>query len=427
MMVQNQQLSLRGRIFWNVLGLLLPLVIALIAVPRLISAMGEVRFGMLSLVFALLGYASVFDLGVGRAVTKLVAERVGGERAHEIPLYARTALKIALWFGLAGCVLLLIAQYSGVLDLIEASPKIWLEFSDTYLLCALAIPLVTIGGVLRGILEGIGAFRHIAYVRIFNGFANFAGPLLVVGLDKPLFAATAAIVFARLAACAALTYFGYNILRPTVAVAHLDGVIRGMLSFGGWMTVSNIISPAMTYLDRFVIASLISATAVAYYATPYDMVTQAVILPSAIASVLFPHFSLLRANDVHKLKNIYRRASTAIFFIMVFVAVPVIVFAEPVIAWWISPGFAKNAAPVAQVLAFGLLFNGMAQLPFALLHASHRADVTAKLHLIEALIYFLLLFFLLKQLGIIGAAAAWSARMFLDYMALRWLARGALL
>ena len=44
------------------------------------------------------------------------------------------------------------------------------------------------------------------------------------------------------------------------------GDAKALLSFGGWITVSNIVSPLLVYVDRFVIWSFISMEAVAWYA-----------------------------------------------------------------------------------------------------------------------------------------------------------------
>src|SRR5208337_1842485 len=71
--------------------------------------------------------------------------------------------------------------------------------------------------------------------------------------------------------------------------------LRSMLRLGGWITVSNMITPLLLYLDRFVIGALLSVTAVAYYATPFDLVTRMVIVPSAIASTMFPAISAATA------------------------------------------------------------------------------------------------------------------------------------
>ena len=58
---------------WNILGMSLPMVVALFAIPRLAHGLGEERFGGLLLIWMLVGYFSIFDLGLGRALTKMTA------------------------------------------------------------------------------------------------------------------------------------------------------------------------------------------------------------------------------------------------------------------------------------------------------------------------------------------------------------------
>ncbi|MCK4486482.1 MAG: hypothetical protein KAU38_06960 [Desulfobacterales bacterium] len=57
----------------NLLGLCLPLVVAIFAIPLLIKGLGTDRFGILTLAWVLIGYFSLFDLGLSHAPTKLMA------------------------------------------------------------------------------------------------------------------------------------------------------------------------------------------------------------------------------------------------------------------------------------------------------------------------------------------------------------------
>jgi len=61
----------------NFIGQVLPLLAGLVALPLIIHGLGTDRFGILSLAWVILGYFSVFDLGLGRATTKYVAEALG--------------------------------------------------------------------------------------------------------------------------------------------------------------------------------------------------------------------------------------------------------------------------------------------------------------------------------------------------------------
>ncbi len=57
------------------------------------------------------------------------------------------------------------------------------------------------------------------------------------------------------------------------------------------MTVTNVVGPVMVTMDRFLIGAMISITAVAYYTTPYEMVTKLWLIPAAMVGVMFPAFS----------------------------------------------------------------------------------------------------------------------------------------
>lgn len=56
------------------------MIAAVIAIPQLIAEMGMARFGVLSLAWIVVGYFSLFDFGLGRAMTQLVSRKIGSGR-----------------------------------------------------------------------------------------------------------------------------------------------------------------------------------------------------------------------------------------------------------------------------------------------------------------------------------------------------------
>src|SRR5690606_31260268 len=86
----------------NLLGQSAPMLVALVAIPVLIAALGTERFGVLTLIWVVIGYFSLLDLGLGRALTHLVAEKLGAGREEEIPALSWTALALVLALGAAG-------------------------------------------------------------------------------------------------------------------------------------------------------------------------------------------------------------------------------------------------------------------------------------------------------------------------------------
>jgi O-antigen/teichoic acid export membrane protein len=85
--------------------------------------------------------------------------------------------------------------------------------------------------------------------------------------------------------------------------------------------------------------------------------------------------------------------------------------------------FATHSTAVLRWLAYGVLLNSLAQIPFAYLQAAGRADLTARLHLIEAPLYVLGLWWAIRIGGVEGAAIAWTLRVAVDALVLFALTR----
>ena len=137
---------------WNLLGLGAPLIVAVFAIPLLIDGLGLERFGILALAWMVVGYFGLFDLGLGRALTKLVAERLGAGQNAEIPPLVWTALLLMLLLGAIGTVVdgLLCPWLIGqVLKIPEA-----LQTETLYAFYALALSIpVLVSTAGAGILE----------------------------------------------------------------------------------------------------------------------------------------------------------------------------------------------------------------------------------------------------------------------------------
>lgn len=187
------------------------------------------------------------------------------------------------------------------------------------------------------------------------------------------------------------------------------------------MTVSNITAPLLLYLGRVFIIVMISAEAVAYFVTPYEVIINLLVIPGMLISVLFPAFASLFQRNKESAIRLYRQGTKAIFIVMFPLALCAFVFARPGLALWINEEFAINGYRVAQYLAIGVFINSFGHLSQALIQSYGRPDLTAKLHLVELLLYVPYLWFLIEQSGIIGAAVAWTIRVSISTVALSYI------
>src|SRR5438132_3615005 len=94
----------RGRllarnVLWNLLGTGAPSIVALIAIPILIRDIGLSRFGVLTIVWTVVGYFSLFDLGLGAALTRMVADQLAAQQEKELPSLVWTSLALMFLLG----------------------------------------------------------------------------------------------------------------------------------------------------------------------------------------------------------------------------------------------------------------------------------------------------------------------------------------
>jgi O-antigen/teichoic acid export membrane protein len=391
---------------WNLIGEVGPVAAALIAVPILIRVLDTERFGIFVIATAITGYLGVFDIGLGRAVTKLAADRIAvGKRAETARLLV-TASALMLIFGIAsGCVLAALARWA-VYDALKVPPELRAETLSAFYLLAAAVPIITMAAGFRGTLAAFQRFDLINAVRIPVGILLFMGPLAVLPFSHRLPYLVAALLAVRAAAWLAQLLL-CQFLLPELRVARPDAaMVKPLLSFGGWITVSNLVGPLLIYADRLVIGAIISMEAVAWYTTPYEIAGRLWVIPGAVASAMFPAFSHGFARDDGRPILLLRRGLTFIFLTMFSCVLVIVTFAREGLTLWLGPAFAMHSYRVLQWLAVGVFLNGIAWAPYTLIQAAHRPDLTAKVHLIEAVCYLVLLWWMTRSYGIEGAAVA---------------------
>lgn len=406
-------------VIWNIIGSGMPLLVAVIAVPILIKNMGTARFGVLTLAWTVVGYFSLFDMGLSRALTKIVSEKLGLKKVDEIPVLVFTALSIMIILGLLGMVILAGVSPWFVMKILKIPEFLQRETLNTFYLLAATIPIVILATGLRGVLEAYQQFKLVNLVRIPLGIFTYLGPLTMLPFSNSLVPSVGTLFVIRLVACFVYIKLCLIIvpeLRKTIRFR--SDLIKPLFSYGNWITVSSIISPLMTYMDRFVIGAVVSVTAVAYYVTPFEILTKFMVIPAAFLGALFPAFAASFVSDRHRLAKLYKRAIGYLYagmFPLVFI---VMVFAKQGLIIWLGEDFAKNSYLIFQILAIGVFSNSSAVLALGLIQASGRPDLTAKLHLIELPLYLLVFWWLINSYGILGAAIAWTLRVLFDMVAM---------
>ncbi|OHE26126.1 MAG: hypothetical protein A3J94_12060, partial [Syntrophus sp. RIFOXYC2_FULL_54_9] len=265
------------------------MLVALLAIPLLIRGLGTERFGVLVLAWMVVGYFTLFDLGIGRATTKYTSEYLAKKAFPELNRLIWTSLLILFAIGILGMVIIhRLAPYV-VTRILVIPATIQRESIDAFGLLAFSLPIVVGTSAARGILEAQQRFGTVNAIAIPAGVANYLLPLAAIHITNDLSLVVLFLVAGRTITWLLFLYFSLNSL-PGLRVPRLPRISCALqlFHFGGWVTVSSIIGPLMTYADRFIVGTVLTMSAVAYYATPYDLVTKLGIIAPGVMGVLFP-------------------------------------------------------------------------------------------------------------------------------------------
>lgn len=159
---------------YNLLGYGIPLAFAIIIIPFLLKGLGTERFGILNIVWMVIGYFSFFDFGIGRGLTKIIAERVATDQAEQISKIFWTSLYLMLFVSLV--IALLISFFiPSIVNIFHISKSMHTETLKTFYLLVLSIPIVSTTAGLRGSSRGLSEIWHNKYNESYYGNIYFPG------------------------------------------------------------------------------------------------------------------------------------------------------------------------------------------------------------------------------------------------------------
>jgi O-antigen/teichoic acid export membrane protein len=416
--VKRQPTLLFQHFFWSLFGTGLPLILGIVTIPVILEGLGMVSFGLLTLIWTAIGYFGLFDFGLGRALT----QRVAAMRAHEGSLdLAEIAqgLWLVVIFGLLGAGVMHGVGLYYVSEVLDLSGPALREAQLAVVISAWSIPLVTVSSGLRGILEGLEAFKKAGLLRGLLGTLNFLLPwcMVVMGHASLVWMVWSLVLARGVNVCLNLWWLRSVLSKGMFFVAPKWVKAKSLFRFGFWMTVSNVVGPFMVAADRFLVAWALGTGLLAYYTVPQDAVLRLLVLPAAWATIWFPRFTkVYMQGDVKSMQSELRGGMRVVFWVMGPLCLVLGYFVSPLLGIWLGEAFASNTWMVAQVLLLGLFLNAMAHLPLAAIQAIGRVDLTAKLHVVELLLFVPGLMFAVTHWGIMGAAWAWTARTAVDFV-----------
>ena len=180
-----------------------PVLIAFFTIPVMIKALGTERFGLLTLIWSVIGASSILDFGLGNALTQFVSKRIGLKEFDELQNYIVTAVVFIFGLGIFAAILIYSITPMIVNDFINTQSIYIADTINAFRLLALTIPFLMINICLIGMLAAYQKFTMIGVLKLPVIFCNYIAPLFVLCYSKSLMAVVSVLVIGRMISCAA--------------------------------------------------------------------------------------------------------------------------------------------------------------------------------------------------------------------------------
>ncbi|MGQ0560239.1 MAG: flippase [Gemmatimonadota bacterium] len=394
---------------FNLAGQGITLLAGLISIPIAFRHLGTERFGLLTLVWGMLSYAVVFDLGTGPAVARATAASLVQDQGARIGAIVRAGMSIQIGLGVAAAAgLVLFATL--LIRLLNIPVAFQRETILAIYALAAGLPVILMAQSQQAVLEGLERFDLIAYIRTPVAVAAYAIPAYgaIVGWSV---ARIVVLVLASRVVAMILFYVMYLVVLPPAQNGAMREELRALFRYSRWLALSGVLTQLLIYLDRFVLSATSGLHAVAQYTAPYDAATKLLILPGSIGVAMFPGMAKDAARDrASDAKARSKAAGRTIMLIMLPICILLIAFAGPLLRLWLGPQLTSEGVNAFRILVLATFFHAAAYPPVILIEALGRSDVVARYYLLELAGYTPIMLFAIMRFGVAGAAGAWAVR-----------------
>jgi O-antigen/teichoic acid export membrane protein len=334
-----------------------------------INRAGSQEFGILTMLLLIYNYISVADLGMGYAVGYRLTRAVSRRNFD----YAARILQRALPFYVlvGGCASILIFVFSSDISMLFTKTE---GYSLIYKVISLGILPLVIDTLILMLLQSYNKVYLINLSRLIYDVFRAAPLLLAAVFKSDLLEKIMIIVvsgcYIKLATDIYLCYKligSLTWLKPVLVFKEL----RFNIKYGIPMLLTLVIGMIITSIDKFYISNFLSMEDLAYYSVALEVNVKAWFLIWAVTGSLTT--VLVRRNvlnistrDIEKLSMV----SAGVIFILYYM--PLIIFANEILALWINSDFAEKSYRITRILSVASLFYMLYAVKHNILQAEGR-------------------------------------------------------
>jgi O-antigen/teichoic acid export membrane protein len=404
-------------VLWSWLGVAVNLFIGLILSPYIIRTLGEERYGIWALVFALLDYFWFFDLGLNTAIVNFAARF---EARHEPERMNQVVNTGMAYFAVVSAVLGVAAVFlsRNVEHFFRVSAEHRDEFARLLLIVGVNWALLRVLHIFISCLDGLQRFDLTSRVWVCVLLMRSVGSVVLLKLGYGL--VEMGIVSAAAQSLGyILNFLNFRHVFPELRLSRVYvklAMMKEMAVYGIHSFLANSANLLLNQGAPVMIGYFLPPAFVGYYTLPSRLLQYAVDGVSRVGNVTRSNAAALeaagRADSILMLGIYSNRYCFALFTPL---TVFLLIYGRELIGRWINPVYALHSAPLLPVLApaIALVMAGQFN-SSAILFGINKHRGYARAMMLEAAGSVVGMAVVIPRFGILGAAWVTAVLMILS-------------
>ena len=382
------------------------LALNVVTAPYIVHHLGVELFAIVALVQATAGFAGFLNLGIGRALTKYIAELHWKGDIRPINDLFQTAWATCIISGLAACALLLGPKGT-------IARLFFRTTTEKEAIVVFAIYIAAFGLFSSMLLEAVSSlpaaiqrFDVCNSINVLTGAGRCLGAVAVLASGWSVRGVLVVNLAANLVGVVAFSMIGRKLL-PGLSLLprfHLPAFKR-LLHFSLPLLLSSISVLIVTRVDRFILAYFLPLAAVTFYTLPYSLSEKLSLGITNVSNVVYPFTSELHSKGAHKeVQELYVRSNKMLALLTLPVTAVLTAVPGPILRIWLGPEYASQGAVTLSLCALSSYFIAATAVPTVTSLGLGRAWMPTYFSLAASAINLSCNLILIPRYGINGAA-----------------------
>ncbi len=404
---------MRSGVVWNLAGQFFTSGLGFLAVPVFVRLLGDERIGISNLAGSILFYLMFMDLGLGQALVQVISTRLASGDQERAKSILTASIRVVGGLSAVGALVVCALAVPLAYEWVKVPVPLRAEAAWAFAFSGLGIPVVLVTNLFRATLIAGGRFRELNLQRMLAHVLHWGCLLAGAWLTRRVDVALGLTLFANCAMMLWSWKIASEVLPGTSKPLPM-AELRPVLSMSGWMMVSSLVTPFLTQAERWVIGFKVGVADLAWYSTPVELAQKVFIAQGALMGVVLPNLARLRVLEPRRSGSLYLR----FLFLQLALFAPMCAFgalvAPEFLGTWLGDNFRIHGADPMRIACAGVVLNLMGSAGYTLAISEGRSALAGKIHLAQVVPYLLLVWWVVPQWGIQGAAWLWALRVGCD-------------